>query len=60
MQKGLAKQFRCLKLSLGIATVGMIAAVVSLSPTWAFSSNGTSAASIAAIKTAWRESRNDF
>jgi TPR repeat protein len=44
--------FRCLKRSLGVAAVGLIAAVVSLSPTWAFSSNGATAAPIAAIKAA--------
>jgi TPR repeat protein len=45
-------RYRCLTRSLGIATVGLIAAVVFLSPSWAFSSNGTTAATIAAIKMA--------
>ena len=43
-------RFRCLKLPLGIVTVGLIAVVVSVSPNWAFSGNGTTAAPIAAIK----------
>jgi TPR repeat protein len=45
-------RFRFSSLSFGIATVGSIAAVASGSPSWAFSSNGTTAAPIAAIKVA--------
>jgi TPR repeat protein len=45
-------RFRFSTPSRGIATVGLIAAVVFPSPTWAFSSNGTTAAPIAAIKAA--------
>jgi TPR repeat protein len=48
----LVMRFRSLKPSLGDAAVGLIAAVVFLFPTWAFSSNGTTAAPIAAIKVA--------